>query len=146
MPAMLLAAAAALSVVGSPTPVELDQAALAAMPQVEAAARFHGGETRCRGPLLSDVLKAAGVPQGNDVRGPLLVTGVVAEAADGYRVLFSLGELDPMLGRAPVIVALSCGGAALSAEDGPLRILAGGDTRGARSVRQLVRLRVTTLP
>lgn len=138
--------AGGLAVVGGAAPLALDQAALAALPQAEAAASFHGGEKRCRGPLLADVLKAAGVPQGTGLKGKALVSGVVAEGQDGYRVLFSLGEIDPMLGRAPVIVAMQCGGKPLSVEDGPLRILAGGDTRGARSVRQLVRLTVTPLP
>jgi hypothetical protein len=34
------------------------------------------------------------VPQGEALRGPAMTTYVLAEAADGYRVVFSLAELD----------------------------------------------------
>ena len=42
-----------------------------------------------------------------------------------------------MLGNAPVIVADRCDGAALTDANGPVRLVAAGDKRGARSVRQL---------
>src|SRR5271165_1505105 len=43
---------------------------------------------------LAALLKEAGVPQGEQIRGPWMASYVLAEAADGYRVVFSLAELD----------------------------------------------------
>ena len=56
------------------------------------------------------------------------------------------GKLDAFLGNAGVLVADQCAGAALAAADGPLRLVVPGEKRGARSVRQLVRLIVETPP
>jgi len=71
---------------------------------------------------------------------------VVAEARDGYRVAFTLGELDPLLGKAQVVLADRCNGAMLPEADGPFRLAVAGDTRGARSVRQVVSLRLAEVP
>src|SRR5258708_17733802 len=43
---------------------------------------------------LRDLLKNAGVPSGEDLRGQSLTTCVVIIAADGYQVVFSIAELD----------------------------------------------------
>ena len=71
---------------------------------------------------------------------------VAAEAADGYRVVFSLGELDAKLGKAAILVADRCDGKALPDGDGPLRLVAPGEARGARSVKQLIKVSVTAAP
>lgn len=87
-----------------------------------------------------------GAPSGNALRGPALLMAVVVEARDGYRVAFTLGELDPLLGKAEVVLADRCNGAMLDAEDGPFRLAVAGDTRGARSVRQVVTLQLVAVP
>ncbi|WP_156254590.1 molybdopterin-dependent oxidoreductase, partial [Sandarakinorhabdus oryzae] len=89
---------------------------------------------------------AAGLPSGEAVRGPALTTLIVAEAADGYRVAFSLGEIDGKLGNRAVLVATACDGKPLDIANGPLRLVVPGETRAARSVRQLKALRVVRLP
>jgi hypothetical protein len=68
------------------------------------------------------------------------------QAADGYRVAFSLAELDPKLGNHKVLVANACDGKALSAADSPLRLVVPGEVRAARSVRQIRALRLVALP
>lgn len=80
------------------------------------------------------------------MRGKLLSTIVVATGRDGYRAVFTVGELDHMLGNAPVIVADRCDGATSADADGPVRLVAAGDKRGARSVRQLDLLTIVELP
>lgn len=134
-------AAAGLTIDGTVARTMTD-ADLAALPRTTIDWAVHGKTLRCTGARLSDVLARAGVPAGEAVRGPALTTVVVARAADGYRAAFTLGELDPLLGNARIIVADTCNGAKLPDADGPLRLVASGDTRGARSVRQLVRLTV----
>lgn len=83
-----------------PRPALFDAAAFAALPHASATATIHGTMLTCTGAWLADVVAAAGVPTGEAVRGPGLATVVVARAADGYRVVFSLGEIERSLGRA----------------------------------------------
>lgn len=95
---------------------------------------------------LRALLTRAGVPEGTAVRGAALRMYVVAEATDGYRVLFSLAELEPSLTDAPVIVADHRDGAALEEHEGPLRIIAPEQKRPARWVRNLARLSIQQIP
>ena len=57
------------------------------------------------GVLLDELLRRAGVPQGDQLRGSSMATYVVAESQDGYRVIFSLVELDSGIVESEVIVA-----------------------------------------
>jgi DMSO/TMAO reductase YedYZ molybdopterin-dependent catalytic subunit len=129
-----------LTVVGAAKPLALTAADLAAMPRGAAVLSVHGATQRCEGVWLRDVLARAAVPAGEAVRGPALTMAVLAEAQDGYGVLFSLGEIDAALGNGRLLVADRCDGKPLAEADGPLRIVAEGEKRGARSVRGLVRL------
>ena len=89
------------------------------------------------GVLVEDLLKKAGVPQGEDLRGPALATYLVFEAEDGYRVVFSISELDSGILDSGVIVADTMDGAALAPKQGPLRLVAPHEKRPARWVRML---------
>ncbi len=68
-----------------------------------------------------------------ELRHVIAVTG-----KDGYVVLFSLGEMAPEFGNAPIMLAYARDGAPLA----DLRVLAPGDQHGARDVRDVVRLEV----
>ena len=95
------------------------------------------------GVLLSSLLARVGVPDkphGKDFRLYL-----VAEGADGYEVVYSLGEVTPDIHDGTVIVADSLGGATIS-EDGPFKLVALGEKHPARWVRNLVSIRVLTTP
>jgi len=130
----------ALTIDGASRAMRLTMGALAAMPRTTVSWTVHGRTVSCAGPWLTDVLAGAGAPTGEAVRGVELTRIVIATGADGYRVAFTLGELDHRLGNAPVIVADQCDSKPLSDADGPLRLVAAADQRGARSVRRLVRL------
>jgi hypothetical protein len=67
---------------------------------------------------------------------------VLAEAQDGYQVIFSIGELDPLPGESPILVADKANGKPLFGENGAFRLVAPKDKRGARSVRMLTTLEV----
>jgi hypothetical protein len=131
-----------LSVLALGVAVAVEPALLEGLPNGEVTMAFHGQDQVCTGPLLADVAARMGAPSRGEMRGAALSMVLVAEARDGYRAVFSLGELDPLLGKAPVIVATICNGAALAEDDGPYRIALAGDQRGARAVRQLVSLRL----
>jgi len=69
----------------------------------------------------------------------------VARATDGYQVVFSLGELDPDLSGARMLLADSAEGRPQFGEDGAFRLIVPGDRHGARSMRMLTSLHVARL-
>jgi DMSO/TMAO reductase YedYZ molybdopterin-dependent catalytic subunit len=123
-------------------PLTLAAADLAKLPRATVTTRNDGLEVVYAGVWLHEVLKAAGVPAGSDLRGKALTLFVVAEAADGYQVVFSLAELDPAMGDHPVLLADQTDGKALFGAQGSFRLVAPKDKRGARGVRMLKRLEV----
>jgi hypothetical protein len=88
------------------------------------------------------VLKAAGVQFGQDLRGPALATYLVVEAADGYRAVFALPELDPAFTDCIILLADRREGKPLGGTEGPLRVIVPGEKRHARWVRQVIALKV----
>jgi len=89
------------------------------------------------GVLVEELLKRAGVPQGEKLRGAALATYLIFEADDGYRVVFSIAELDSGITDSEVIVADTMDGTALPAKIGPFRLVAPKEKRPARWVRML---------
>ena len=99
-----------------------------------------------KGVLLEELLHRAGVPQGEQLRGSSMANYVIAEAEDGYRVVFSLAELDSGILESEVIVADTIDGAPLSAQQGPFRLVAPHEKRPARWVRMLKSITVMRAP
>lgn len=89
-------------------------------------------------PLIA-LLTTLGVPE--KPRGKDLRDYVVAAGSDGYKVVYSIGEVTPDVHDATVIVADSEGGKPLTAS-GPLQLVATGEKRPARWVRNLVAIQV----
>jgi len=84
----------------------------------------------------------AGVQLGDTIHGPRLAEVVLATAADGYKVTFALAEADPAFATREIIVADKRDGKPLGPKEGPFRIVAPGDKRPARWIRQLTELKV----
>jgi DMSO/TMAO reductase YedYZ molybdopterin-dependent catalytic subunit len=126
-----------------PTPLSFTAAELAQFPRQTVVAKAHDEkESRYEGVALIDVLKKAGLPTGNDLRGKAVALYVVVDAADGYRAVFALPELDPAFTDRVILLADRRDGQALSSRDGPLQIIVPGEKRHARWVRQVIRLRI----
>lgn len=100
------------------------------------------GKDEYEGVLLSDLLAAAGLPMGQHRRGHYPIEYVLVEAADGYRAVFSLAEIDPGMGGGKALLADRKGGAPLPATHGPWQIVVPGDKMRSRWVRQVVKLTV----
>ncbi len=98
------------------------------------------------GVALATLLKQAGVSQGSQLRGAAMATYVLAEGSDGYRVTFSLAELDSDFEESEVIVADTVNGAPLGGKLGPLRLVVPHDKRPARWVRMLQSIKVVSVP
>ena len=93
------------------------------------------------GVRLIDLLKTLGVP--DKLHGKDFQLYLVAEGTDGYQVVYSLGEVTPDVHDCTVIVADTQDGKPI-ADDGPLKLVAAGEKRPARWVRNLVAIRVQT--
>jgi DMSO/TMAO reductase YedYZ molybdopterin-dependent catalytic subunit len=115
---------------------------LAKMPRASVRTTNAGMETVYEGVWLHEVLKKAGVPQGGELRGKALAGYVLAEAQDGYQVVFSLGELDPSFIDNEILLADTANGKPLSGDLGGFRLVVPKDKVGARSVRMLTKLEV----
>jgi DMSO/TMAO reductase YedYZ molybdopterin-dependent catalytic subunit len=130
------------------TPLVLTVADLKKLPRKTlTVANLHDKKTETyEGVLLEELLKKAGVPQGEQLRGASLATYFIAEAEDGYRVVFSLAELDSGILESDVIVADTMDGAPLPANVGPFRLVAPHEKRLARWVRMLKSITVMRAP
>ena len=118
-------------------------AELAKMPQKELKVREHGGdEATFKGVLVASVLKEADVTLGDRLRSKALTNHLIVEASDKYRALFSLPEIDPDWTDNVVLLAVSRNGEPLDAAHGPLQLIAPGDKRHSRWVKQVIRLTV----
>jgi DMSO/TMAO reductase YedYZ molybdopterin-dependent catalytic subunit len=125
------------------TPLTLTPADLKSLPRTTVTVHQEDGTTvTYEGVLVGELLKRAGAPLGRDLSGQALATYVLATASDGYRVVYSIGELDPAMTADEIIVADTIDGKSLFDYQGPLRIVAPHDKRGARSVRMVERLDV----
>ena len=91
------------------------------------------------------LLTTAGVQLGDKLRGQRLTEVLLVEAADGYKVAFALAEVDPAFATREIILADKQDGKPLEAKEGPLRIVAPGDKRAARWVRQVTVLRIVAV-
>jgi DMSO/TMAO reductase YedYZ molybdopterin-dependent catalytic subunit len=81
---------------------------------------------------LEALLQKAGVPQGEQVRGAAMTTYVLVEAADDYRVIFSLAEIDSSFQDSEVLVTDTMDGAPLAPDQGPFKLVAPHEKRPAR--------------
>src|SRR5215472_2623861 len=118
---------------------------LAKMPRASVKTSSDGMDTVYEGVWLYEILKRAGVPQGGELRGKALAGYVLAEAKDGYQVVFSLGELDPAFVDNEILLADTANGTPLFGTQGRFRLVVPKDKPGARSVRMLTKLEVVQL-
>ena len=105
-----------------------------------------GAERTYEGVLLSEILKRAGQPLGEELRGSLLSKYVLAVAHDGYRVLFSLPEIDPAFSDGRIIVAYKVDGKPLPDREGPLRFVIPAEKREARWIRMIEKIEISATP
>jgi hypothetical protein len=116
---------------------------LRALPQIEVKTEGNDGAVLVeRGPSLRGLLTSGGAPAGQMLRGPSMLLVLVAEGSDGYKVAYTLAELDEQFGARDGIIALTENGKPLADNDGPLRIVLGAESHRARWIRHLVALRL----
>ncbi len=118
---------------------------LAKMPRATATLTSDGNTTTYEGVLLYDILAKAGWQFGRGMTGKGMASYAIVTAKDGYQVVFSLAEIDPLFGGAKVIIADKADGAALPGREKPFRVVAPGEKMHARSIYSLVKIEVVRL-
>ena len=129
-------------------PLDLTAADLKAMPRKTLRVdNAHSKKTEVyEGVLVEDLLQKAGVPQGEQLRGQSMATYVIVEAADNYRVLFSLEEFNSSFMDSEIIVADTMDGGPIPGALGPFRLVAPHEKRPARWVEMVKSLTVVRVP
>jgi Oxidoreductase molybdopterin binding domain len=123
--------------------VVLSRADLEALPRIKVTASEHSsGPVTFEGVSLKSVLEKAGVSFGEAMKGPRLANCLLVEAADGYRVVIALPELDPAFTDKQTALVFLRDGKPLGEKEGPYRIVIPDDKRMARWVRQVTALKI----
>src|ERR1700687_626930 len=101
-------------------PLKLTHADLARFKRQSVRAKDHAGkEGKYDGVALGDILKDAGVKFGEQLRGKALATYLLVEAADGYRAVYALPEVDPEMTERLILLADQRDGNPLPPASGP---------------------------
>jgi DMSO/TMAO reductase YedYZ molybdopterin-dependent catalytic subunit len=112
---------------------------------VKASSR-DGREHKYEGIAVGDILQKAGVEFGEALHQEAAATYLLAEATDGYRVVFALPEFDsPSIDRL-IVIADRADGNPIPVATGPLQLIAPGDKGHGRWVRQLKSLTLVLAP
>ena len=120
-------------------------AQIARLARVTIEVKYHETPAKFEGVALSVLLSSAGVQLGDKLRGPRLTEALLVEAVDGYKVLFALAELDPAFATREIILADTRDGKPLDAKEGPFRVVAPGDKRPARWIRQVTSMKIVAV-
>jgi len=99
------------------------------------------GAHRFTGVRVEKLLMQAGFTE--KARHEELRASLIAIATDGFAAVFSVGEVLEAIGPSNVILAWEQDGKPLPAEHGVFRLVVPTDKRGARSIYQLVRIRLS---
>lgn len=120
----------------------LSRAEIEGLAHVRVTASDHSNAMNFEGVLLRSVLEKVGITFGESMKGERLTKCLLVEAADGYRVVIALPELDPGFTDKQIVLAFQRDGKPLGDKEGPYRIIIPGEKRMARWVRQVTVLKV----
>ena len=124
----------------------LSRAELDALPHVKATASEHSSTPiYFEGVTLKSVLEKAGVAFGESMKGKRLTNCLLVEAADGYRAVFALPELDPAFTDKQTLLVFSRDGKPLNEKECPYRVVVPDEKRMGRWVRQVTTLTIVNV-
>jgi hypothetical protein len=123
--------------------VVLSRVDIEGLPHVKLTASEHSSApVTFEGVTLKSVLEKTGVTFGESMRGKRLSDCLLVEAADGYRAVIALPELDPAFTDKQILLAFLRDGKPLGEKEGPYRIVIPDEKRMARWVRQVTVLKI----
>jgi len=123
------------------TPAVYDRAALDALPQSSVTA----GNATYTGVTLWTLLSQAGIITHVETKNDILREAVIVTASDGYKVIISLGEIDPDFGNQPCLIATQQNGSGFPS-GGFARLVFPNDVKKGRWVTNLTALKVSESP
>ena len=116
---------------------------LAKMTRSTVTMKDHDGNVHIySGVAIQEILEQAGVTMGSQLRKGNLSKYLLVKCADGYKVLFSLPEIDSSFTDKTIILADTLDGQPLSKDIGPFRVIVPGEKKGARSCFKVQELSV----
>src|SRR5215469_3152499 len=115
------------------------------LPHVKVATHGAANNSTFEGVALNTVLEKAGVEFGVPLRGKRLASCLLVEAADGYRAVIALPEIDPDFTDKQIVLVFLQDGKPLDAKAGPYRIVIPDEKRMARWVRQVTTLKIVSV-
>jgi DMSO/TMAO reductase YedYZ molybdopterin-dependent catalytic subunit len=125
------------------TPLILTSADLDKLPGATVRARDKDEKEHVYGGVaLVEILRQAGVTLGGQLRGENLVKYILVSAADGYKVVFALPEIDPDFVGQTILLAYTVDGKPLPAGEGPFRLVVPNEKKHARWIREIVSIRI----
>jgi hypothetical protein len=122
--------------------VVLSRTDLEALPHIKVTASEHSSPVNFEGITLKSALERAGIVFGESMKGKRLSNCLLVEAADGYRVVIALPELDPAFTDKQILLVFLRDGKPLGEKEGPYRSVIPDEKRMARWVRQITNLRI----
>jgi hypothetical protein len=124
----------------SSDPVILSAADIGSLPHTTVKGSGPDGTKVFSGVLVATVLKKTNV--GLALKEKRLASCLVVEAADGYRVVIALPELDPEFTDKQILLSDERDGKPLDDKEGPYRIIVPDEKKMARWVRQVKTLKI----
>jgi len=101
----------------------LARADIEALPRVKVTTSASGASATFEGASLKAVLERGGVGFGQTMKGKRLASCLLVEAADGYRVVIALPEIDEAFTDKQFVLAFLKDGKPLDDKEGPYRIV-----------------------
>ncbi len=126
--------------------VVLSRSDIEGLKRVQVNVELGSGPTSYEGVTLKSILEKAGIVFGESLKGTRLASCLVVQAADGYRVVIALPELDPAFTDKRILLAFLRNGKPLEEKEGPYRVVMPDEKRMARWVRQVTALKIVDLP
>jgi hypothetical protein len=120
----------------------LTRADIEALPRVKVTTGAPAASKAFDGASLKAVLERGGVEFGETMKGKRMTSCLIVDAADGYRVVIALPEIDPAFTDKQFVLAFLKDGKPLDDKEGPYRIVIPDEKRMARWVRQVTKLKI----
>ena len=112
------------------------------MPQQTVKTADHGTAVTFQGVRLADALAAVDLPLGEQFHSTGASYYLLVEARDGYRVVFAWAELDSGFMDKEIYLVTKRDGKPLAEKDGPFQVVAPGEKRNGRWIRQVTALKI----
>jgi hypothetical protein len=113
------------------------------MKQAVVMAKAHDEKVhRYSGVTIANLLIKAGVILGDSAKKHTVTSYIIVTAADDYKAIYTLAEIDPLFGNRVIIVADRQDKKALPVQDGPFQIIVPGERKHGRWIRQVTGIEV----